>query len=160
MRTRVRAPRQAPPANGFSLIEIVVVIALVAVLTATLAVSLSGGLDGVRMRNAVKDVAAQLRFARARAIVGGQPQDFLVEPAARRWRGAEGREGTLPEGFELSAYGAEEVQPAEGVIAIRFFPDGSATGGRIEMARGAARWQVDVAWLTGEVRLARGDEAP
>ncbi|MBS7457779.1 type II secretion system protein XpsH [Coralloluteibacterium stylophorae] len=153
--------RGAERVRGFTLLEIVVVIALVAVITTTLAVSLTGGLDGMRVRTAVKEVAAQLRFARARAIVSGQAQDFVVDPQARRWQGAEGRSGELPDGFDIVATGAREVQPTEGVAAIRFFPDGSATGGRIELVRGEARWRIDIAWLTGEVRLAAaaGDDA-
>lgn len=161
---RVRRPstpaprRRAAASRGFSLLEVVAVIALVALVTTSLAVALSGGMDGVRLRGAVKDVAAQLRFARVRAIVSGQPQDFVIDVDTRSWRSAGERSGSLPSALTVSATGAREVQPAEGQAAIRFYPDGSATGGRIELARGQARWQIDVAWLTGEVALVRGDE--
>ena len=36
---------------------------------------------------------------------------------------------------------------------VRFFPDGSSTGGRISLIAGEREWQVEIAWLTGEVRL-------
>ena len=39
--------------------------------------------------------------------------------------------------------------------AIVFFPDGGATGGRVQLQAKRAAWNVDVAWLTGEVKVAR-----
>jgi general secretion pathway protein H len=39
--------------------------------------------------------------------------------------------------------------------AVRFFPDGAATGGRVRLAANGGGWDVDVAWLTGEVRVHR-----
>ena len=43
---------------------------------------------------------------------------------------------------------------------MQFFADGAATGGRIRIGYRTAAWQIDVAWLTGEVRLARAEAAP
>ena len=43
--------------------------------------------------------------------------------------------------------------------AVLFFGDGASTGGRIQLSHGRAAWNVDVAWLTGDVALHRA-EAP
>jgi len=45
---------------------------------------------------------------------------------------------------------------SERVGAIRFFPDGSSTGGRVILKRddGDAGWQVGVNWLTGRILVA------
>ena len=40
------------------------------------------------------------------------------------------------------------------VGAIRFYPDGSSTGGRITVASGERKYLVDVDWLTGRVSIA------
>ena len=45
-------------------------------------------------------------------------------------------------------------------MVIRFFPEGAATGGRIVLKRDTAAWQLDVEWLTGEVKLARAQATP
>ena len=37
--------------------------------------------------------------------------------------------------------------------AIRFFPDGSSTGGRVTLMVGERSYAVDVDWLTGRVRV-------
>jgi general secretion pathway protein H len=54
--------------------------------------------------------------------------------------------------------GARDDAAGEGVATYRFFPDGASTGGHVRLRRGDAEWRVDVAWLTGEVALARGRE--
>ena len=40
--------------------------------------------------------------------------------------------------------------------AIRFYPDGSSTGGRVTLASGERKFLVDVDWLTGRVTIKEG----
>lgn len=133
------------------------VIALIAVIGVLAATALSGGVDGIRLRAAAKEVAAQLRFTRAQAIATGRPQRFTIDPAARTWTAPRDRSGELPPKVRIVFTGARETQPARGVGAIVFFADGASTGGRIQFAARSAAWNVDVTWLTGEVRLHRGE---
>jgi general secretion pathway protein H len=37
--------------------------------------------------------------------------------------------------------------------SIRFYPDGSSTGGRITVSSGERQYLVDVDWLTGRVAI-------
>ena len=141
---------------GFTLLEVVLVLAIVALASLLAAAAIGGGADGMRLRSAAKEIAAQLRFTRAQALATGEPQRFTIDPAAHAWTAPKDREGELSPQLSIVFTGAREVQPAEGTGAIVFFPDGASTGGRVRMAIGDAAWQVDVAWLTGEVRVARG----
>jgi len=52
---------------------------------------------------------------------------------------------------------AEDVQHP-GQARIRFFPDGSSTGGNIELSRKHREVRIDVDWLTGTVAM--GGEGP
>lgn len=156
-RAHVAAP--AGGVRGFSLIEMLLVIALIAVTGVLAAIALSGGVDGIRLRAAAKEVSAQLRYTRAHAIATGQPQRFTIDPSERTWTAPRGREGNLPGQVGIVFTGARDTQPARGVGAIVFFSDGASTGGRIQFKARRAAWNVDVAWLTGEVRLRRGDDA-
>jgi general secretion pathway protein H len=142
-------------APGFTLLEVVLVLAIVALASLLAAAAIGGGTDGMRLRSAAKEVAAQLRFTRAQALATGEPQRFTIDPAAHAWTAPKERGGELSPKLSIVFTGAREVQPAEGIGAIVFFPDGASTGGRVRMAIGEAAWQVDVAWLTGEVRVAR-----
>ena len=47
---------------------------------------------------------------------------------------------------------AEDVQHP-GEARIRFFPDGSSTGGNIELTRKHREVRIDVDWLTGAVAM-------
>ncbi|MCD9030519.1 GspH/FimT family pseudopilin [Luteimonas sp. Y-2-2-4F] len=153
----MNAARRAAPARGFSLVEILVVVALIAV-ASLLAVGVFGnGIERMQVRSAVRDVAANLRHARALAIATGRPQTFAIDPAARTWRAGPDRSGRLPERLQVEFTGAREVQPRPGEGAIVFFDDGASTGGRVTLVAGPARWNVDVAWLTGDVQVHRGE---
>jgi general secretion pathway protein H len=145
-------------ARGFTLLELVLVLAIVALATLLAAAAMTGGMDGMRLRAAAKEVAAQLRFTRTLALATGEAQRFTLDPRAHRWTAPRGRSGELPRQLAVSFLGAREVQPAEGEGAIVFFPDGASTGGRVRLAVDDAAWQVEVAWLTGQVRAGPVEE--
>ena len=142
-------------AAGFSIIEMVVVVVLVATVVAIGAAAMSRQLPGQRLRASARELAAQLRFTRAQAIASGQSQLFTLDARTREWRAGDKRDGRLARDIEIVATGARNEQQREGVAAVRFFPEGAATGGRFLLSHGQAAWQVDVEWLTGEVRVSR-----
>ena len=57
--------------RGFSLVELIVVMVLIAVLAGIGAAAISSGLPGQQLRGAAKTMAVELRFARAQAIATG-----------------------------------------------------------------------------------------
>ena len=117
--------------------------------------TVGGGLQRMQLRSAANDVAAQLRYTRAVAIASGEPQRFTIAPATRHWTAPRERSGTLPAAMDVRFTGARELQPASGEGAIWFFGDGASSGGRLDLVVARAHWQVDVAWLTGQVRMVR-----
>ena len=143
---------------GFTLIEIVVVMVLIAAMTLLAATLMTGGLDGLRLRSTAKEIAAELRHARAQAIAKSEVQQFLVDPAARTWTGVGGRTGDIPDNLDVTFIGVREVQENEREGTILFFEDGASTGGRIQLRRDRAGLDVDIAWLTGDVSVHRSEE--
>ena len=146
--------------RGFSLVELIVVMVLIAVLAGIGAAAISSGLPGQQLRGAAREMAVELRFARAQAIATGREQTFEINVADKRWISAGKREGTLPDDIEIVATTAREEQPERETAVIRFFPDGASTGGRVVLKHGDAAWRIDVGWLTGEVTLTRGEGRP
>ena len=59
----------------------------------------------------------------------------------------------LPKELDLKVYTAQTEVSSESKAAIRFYPDGSSTGGRITVASGERKYVVDVDWLTGRVSI-------
>ena len=152
---RIRAARVA--SRGFTLLEMLVVVTLVAALSAILFGAMNGGMDGLRLRSTAKELAAELRFARAQAIATGTVQRFAIVPDKRTWTGAKDHDGELPSSLDVKFIGVRQVQEKRGEGVILFFEDGASTGGRIQLKHDRAVWNVDVAWLTGEVSLHRGE---
>ncbi|WP_133000536.1 type II secretion system protein XpsH [Luteimonas arsenica] len=146
--------------RGFSLLELLVVMVLIAATGVLAAGVLGGGFARMELRGEAREIATQLRYTRARALATGAPQTFSIDPAGRQWQAADGRSGEVPESLGVRFIGAREVQPADGVGAIVFFGDGAATGGRVQLSRGAAGFDIDVAWLTGEVTMHRAEVRP
>ncbi|MBB1088003.1 GspH/FimT family pseudopilin [Lysobacter sp. SG-8] len=149
--------RPAKPARGVSLVEMLLVVALFAVASLLAAAVLTGGIRGMQLRSAAKDVAAALRYTRAQALASGKPQRFVIDPQARSWNAPNGRDGEIPPAVSVRFTGARQAQATEGQGAVMFFADGAATGGRVELSVEDAAWHVDVAWLTGQVKLRRAE---
>ncbi len=137
---------------GMSLLEMLLVLALVAAIALMAAMAMNGGLEGLKLRSAGKSLAAELRYARTRAIATGVPQQFELNLRQHRWQGPDGRQGDLPAALKLSYTGAGQLQSRADTGVVRFFEDGASSGGRIDLSAGSAVWRVDVAWITGEVR--------
>lgn len=143
-------------ARGVSLIELIVVIVLVGLMSLLAASAMGGGFKGMQLRGAAREVAAQLRYTRTRAIATGQTQRFSIDPRTRAWEAPDGRRGELAPQLDVEFTGARQAQAREDVGAILFFHDGASTGGRVRLSREGAAWDVDVRWLTGQVRIDRG----
>ena len=144
---------QASRANGFTLLEMLAVILLIGIAAAAVSISVTQGLASARVRAASSELAGALRATRAQAIVRGQEQNFDVDTHANTYRNVKQNDVRLPKGMRVSITSAKEDQPNDHTGRIRFFPDGSSTGGRITLQSGKRQWHVNVAWLTGEVRV-------
>ncbi len=55
--------------------------------------------------------------------------------------------------LELKLFTAQRDLVNDNVGAIRFFADGGSNGGRITLAAGERKFNVDVDWLTGRVAI-------
>ncbi len=145
--------------GGFTLLEILIVVAIIGVGSVVLMAGISAAMPGRQLREAANQVAAEMRLARAQALVRGRSQRFELDLQTKRWKRDNGErviEGEISDAIDVKATTAREESPGGQVAAIRFFPEGASTGGRIVFARGDAAWRVDVGWLTGQISVHRG----
>ncbi len=140
--------------RGFTLIEIIAVVALIALAMTLVAVTVGDGLTNAKVKAASRDLAAALRYTRGQAIVKRQPAVLKVDVDARRYQAPGKKWIELPKEMDIKILTARSEMEGENVGRIRFYPDGASTGGNIELIRGEANWRIDVNWLTGEVTLA------
>jgi general secretion pathway protein H len=163
---RLRFPRPSPPrrghdgpAPGFTLVELMVVLVIAAALAAVAVPNFLPAINASRMRAAANDVASALRHARGQALSRGQEAVFSLDVEKHRYTVSDRRKAyALPEFVEISLFTAEQELESEGGGRIRFFPDGSATGGRVTLETQGKKAEIDVNWLTGAVTVR--NEAP
>ena len=147
--------RSSPP-RGFTLLEIILVMAIIALASVLAAAAMGGGFRGMQLKASARQIGSNLRYTRAQAIATGQPQRFTIDPARHTWQAPKQHHGQIPAKLAIDFTGAREAQADRGQSregAIEFFPDGASTGGRIRLSAGKAAWDVDVGWLTGQVEV-------
>lgn len=145
--------------RGFTLVEVLVVMVIMALILGLVATSLSRSISGAEAREAGRKMVSALRYTRTQAILQKSEQVFTVDLESKSYS-APGRQSVvLPEGVELTLTTAASEQVEENVGRIRFFPDGGSTGGRLDLLVNGRDYIVNVAWLTGEASLEIPDEA-
>ncbi len=55
--------------------------------------------------------------------------------------------------MDMKLFTAQSDIADEKTGAIRFYPDGGSNGGRVTLAAGERKFEVDVDWLTGRVAI-------
>lgn len=144
---RQRAANFGEPqaANGFTLLEMLVVLAVAGLVSGLGWPRLQGGLARAELGQASAATAAALRGARAAALLRAGPVSVVVIPASR----------------EIRVDGATPVNLAASVRVsadrtVRFFPDGSSTGGALVLRGRDGVQRIDIAPATGLVSVVRG----
>jgi len=132
---------------GFTLMELLVVLALMALLTGLAAPRLRP--DAPNLSLEARAMAGGLRATRSTALRANDERLFLVDLAGRRY-GSPPQWTAVGLGVALETYAAAE-EGGRDTAAIRFFPDGSSTGGRITLSAGGRTAAITVDWLSGAV---------
>lgn len=141
-------------ARGFSLIELLVVLVLIALVFAVVPFTTPRALEQAELEGAARSLALTLREARGRAV-STQREVAVVIDLSRRQYGIEnsGSSAGLPGTAAVAFVTAREELQGAGVAAVRFYPDGGASGGRVTLTALQRSYAVDIDWLTGRVRV-------
>jgi general secretion pathway protein H len=140
--------------RGFTLLELLVVLTIVAVVLAFVPGFMLRGQPGLDVDVAARAIADALRQARSDAVLQNREQLFALDVEERLFRvGGQRAPVQIPRGIEITFQTARSEAISEKIGQIRFFPDGSATGGRIGLALDGQGIEVVVDWLTGLVSV-------
>jgi general secretion pathway protein H len=139
---------------GFTLLELLIVIALMGIIAALVVPMFGGPVSTSELRATARQLAAGLRLARSEAVSERRETFLVVDVAGKRFKvDREAREHALPSKVDLKLFTAQNDLVSQNVGSIRFYPDGGSNGGRITVASGARKFDVDVDWLTGRVAI-------
>lgn len=152
-RTSLRGTR-SPGEAGFTLLEMVCALAIVAALAAIALPRLPLGTSRPRLEAYAVETAALLKADRTAAIRRGRPVETAVDAAGRTLRsGAGRREVRLPKDVMVRATLPQFCNNRPAGRAIAFFPSGLSCGGTVAFTREGAGYEVRVNWLTGGVEI-------
>ena len=138
--------------GGFTIIELLVVMVIMALAYTLASPMISSGVSGAELKASARQIAAGLRKARSDAISRRQESVLTLDLATRQFQlTGDARVYRLPPSVAVKVFTAQSELVGGTAGAIRFFPDGGSTGGRITLSANARNYDVDINWLTGQV---------
>ena len=151
-----RVVGQAAGDAGFTLIEIIVVLVILGAMVGLLVTRGPVHSAALDLRAVANTMAEAMRGARVRAIATDKPVTFTLDVARHVYQIDGSPPAPLPVALGLSMRSAagEAAGPQRG--GISFAPDGSSTGGEVDLAAGERHVKIGVNWLTGRVSIADG----
>ena len=140
-------------ARGFTLIELIVTLLVIAVAIGLVAPAISRSTEAVRARAEVAGFSATLRHAREQAITTRQEHKVLVSLIDRHVTVVTGED----EVRWTRAFSARlTIQPTTpSSLTIRFHPQGTSSGSDLRLTSGAVTYHLTVDAVTGRVRNQR-----
>lgn len=140
--------------RGFTLLEVMVVLVIMALILVIVPPFLPNVMASTHVKSAARELAASLKYARSEAIGHQQEMTLIVNVEEKNYiYNKKSKHLILPIDASLSLITAKSEQLSINVGQIRFFPDGSSTGGQIKLAFEDQEYFVDVHWLTGRVKI-------
>lgn len=134
--------------------ELLVVLAIMTFIIAVIPPLLPNVVAGAQVRSAVRELAAGLKYARSQAIARQEETVLTVDVEQKFFRINDKQKSLpVPDDTTIALITADTEQVSPGAGHIRFFPDGSSTGGQIKLSRVPNEFLIDVNWLTGKVRI-------
>jgi general secretion pathway protein H len=148
------SPRSIALQRGVTLLELLVVLALMALVAGLVLPTFGNAVPTSQLKSSARQLATGLRLARSEAVAQKREAMLWLDLEGRRFKvGSDPREYALSPRVDLALFTAQNDIVNEKIGAIRFYPDGGSNGGRITVAAGERKYEVDVDWLTGRVAI-------
>ena len=123
--------RSSPTARGFTLIELLIVLVLIGSISALVFIAVGSGMLKTKESRFVAQFTQALVQARSASLARGEVVRFVIYGSEREYSVLGKRTGQIPKTIQVEGNGINELSP--GVYAVYFFPDGSSSGGEIDL---------------------------
>ena len=148
------------PERGFTLLELAVVMVVISLLLAVSGPSVDKLSETLEYRDAVRQLISAHKKARRAARASGNAVDVVIDANKNRFavtsdahRLEEKHYAPLADNLRIEVTFAQEISPGNGLAAIRFYPEGGASGGEVLIQRpSGSGTRLTIDWLIGDVR--------
>ena len=148
----------ASDTRGFTLLELIVVLAIAGLLFSLGGPSVRTLAATMEYRDAVRQIVSAAKNARRDAFAQGIPMDLLIDTDRNRYALSADSPSVsadqfapLPEALDITVVYAAEVSPKPGLAAIRFTRQGGPLAARFRWPDPAERGPLTIDWLLGDV---------
>jgi general secretion pathway protein H len=148
----MKRPTSNPNQEGFTLIELMLVLMLMATLFTLTSPLMHKAFPSLKLKAAARDLAQEIRYVQQTAIVSGAESLMRFEMEENRYQSEVVNRGEirqLPDGIRFTA----NQQGDQVIVELRFYPDGSSNGGNIQLGNQTQGFIISVDWLTSQVRI-------
>ncbi|CCV09526.1 General secretion proteinH [Mesorhizobium metallidurans STM 2683] len=149
MRAASQADGCADKTAGFTLVEMLVVLAIMAVVAAIAAPGIARNYRAKNLDTLTSEITTQFRLSRTSAIATAKPKQIVLDPRAGAIRFDVRNTLILPEDVKMTVITGQETVAADRQAILTFLPDGSASGVEINLKRKDQTSRIEVNWLTG-----------
>ena len=142
--------------HGFTLVEVLVALAIVAFATATIGARLGRSSDTLSVQALAGHTASRARAVRDRAVRQGQDGVLIVDLETRRVNGTPQSPAlAIAPDVDVEVVVASQEQRPPARAMIRFFANGTSTGGTIRYGNKGTAYEVRISWFNGRVSVVR-----
>ncbi len=141
--------------DGFTLIEMVCILAIIAMLAAVLLPNIPRDTSRPRLEAYAVETASLLKADRTAAIRNRVQIATQIDAGARSLRsGSTGQILRVPDDVVFDAILPNRCNERPAFSTISFFPTGMSCGGTIMLSRLGTSYEIRVNWLTGGIEIA------
>ena len=140
--------------EGFTLLEMVCILAVIAMVTAVVLPNISRNTSRPRLEAYAVETASLLKADRTAAIRHRSQVVTQVDAIARTLRsGSTGQILQVPDDVVFDAILPSRCNDRPAFSTISFFPTGISCGGTVMLSRLGTSYEIRVNWLTGGVEI-------
>lgn len=139
---------------GFTLIELLIVLVIAVSIITISTVAYSKLSTSSYLKNSARHIAASLRYTRNYAITKGAQTKVSIDLDTRAYTYPGATNAVkFHKNIDLKVNSANFSNQDVRIAEIRFAPDGSSSGGGIQLSSKNRSYEVHVDWLTGLVTI-------
>lgn len=140
--------------GGFTLIELGVVMALVAIMALFVAPAIGNWLDNFRIRQGAKDIVSNLQMAKMKAISTRLQHRVVFNVANETYQLWRNDGGWVTEGSELTVPRGVDIDNTNFTNdTVTFDPDGTSINGTIQIDNQEGKTFDIIVYYTGRIRI-------